>query len=45
VDVNKKQIIGRQIYKIEIKDKKGILNPILQTVFLLFKVIMSEPPA
>jgi len=45
VDINKKQIISEQTYKNEIKDKKGIPNPILQTVFLLSKLIMPKPPA
>ena len=42
VDINKKQIINEQTYKNEIKHENGILNPILQTVILLFKVIMSK---
>jgi hypothetical protein len=44
VDINKKHITSEQIYKTDFKDKNGISNSILQKVFLLFKVIISEPP-
>jgi hypothetical protein len=42
--MSKRQIISEQPYKNEKRAKKGIPGPMLQTVFLLFKVIAHEPP-
>jgi hypothetical protein len=44
VDIDRRQNIREQAEKNEMKAKKGIFGPLLQTVFLLFNVIMSKPP-